>query len=75
MAKKADGLGLAESRRQLLSSLFGSVIEIGARAGSGFEIESFERYNFRIPPFDPPKPHIIGSARRPAEPPAATEDR
>jgi SAM-dependent methyltransferase len=33
---------------------------------AGFEIESLERYNFRIPPLDPPKPHVIGIARKPA---------
>jgi SAM-dependent methyltransferase len=31
----------------------------------GFEIGSVERYSFRIPPLDPPKPHITGSARKP----------
>ena len=31
---------------------------------AGFEIESIERYRFGIPPLDPPKPHIIGRARR-----------
>ena len=33
---------------------------------AGFEIESVDRYSFRIPPLDPPKPHIIGTARKPA---------
>jgi hypothetical protein len=33
---------------------------------AGFEIESVARYSFRIPPLDPPKPHIIGVARKPA---------
>jgi SAM-dependent methyltransferase len=33
---------------------------------AGFEIESTDRYSFRIPPLDPPKPHIIGTARKPA---------
>ena len=33
---------------------------------AGFQIQSLERYNFRIPPLDPPKPHIIGTARKPA---------
>jgi SAM-dependent methyltransferase len=31
---------------------------------AGFEIESLDRYSFRIPPLDPPKPHIVGIARR-----------
>jgi len=35
-----------------------------AETGAGFEIESIERYRFGIPPLDPPKPHIIGRARR-----------
>ena len=39
---------------------------------AGFEIESLERYNFRIPPLDPPKPHIVGTAHRPAEAPGST---
>jgi SAM-dependent methyltransferase len=33
---------------------------------AGFELTSLERYRFRIPPLDPPKPHIIGTARKPA---------
>ena len=33
---------------------------------AGFEIESVDRYSFRIPPLDPPKPHIIGTAVKPA---------
>jgi SAM-dependent methyltransferase len=33
---------------------------------AGFEIESVDSYSFRIPPLDPPKPHIIGTARKPA---------
>ncbi len=32
---------------------------------AGFEIRSLERYSFRIPPLDPAKPHIIGTATRP----------
>jgi SAM-dependent methyltransferase len=32
---------------------------------AGFQIEAIERYDFRVPPLDPPKPHIIGVARRP----------
>jgi SAM-dependent methyltransferase len=32
---------------------------------AGFEIESLDRYSFRIPPLDPPKPHIIGTACKP----------
>jgi SAM-dependent methyltransferase len=34
---------------------------------AGFEIRSLERYNFRIPPLDPPKPHVVGIAHRPGE--------
>lgn len=37
----------------------------GLLLAAGFQIESIERYDFRIPPLDPPKPHIIGLARRP----------
>jgi SAM-dependent methyltransferase len=33
---------------------------------AGFEIDSLDRYSFGIPPLDPPKPHIIGTARKPA---------
>ena len=32
---------------------------------AGFEVRSLERYSFRIPPLDPAKPHIIGTAARP----------
>ncbi len=32
---------------------------------AGFEIGSMDRYSFRIPPLDPAKPHIIGTAVRP----------
>jgi SAM-dependent methyltransferase len=38
----------------------------GLMVAAGFQIESVERYAFRIPPLDPPKPHIIGIARRSA---------
>jgi SAM-dependent methyltransferase len=38
----------------------------GLMRSAGFEIESLDRYSFRIPPLDPPKPHIIGTARKPA---------
>jgi len=34
-------------------------------AGAGFEVERIERFTFGIPPLDPPKPHILGLARRP----------
>jgi hypothetical protein len=37
---------------------------------AGFQIQSVERYAFRIPPLDPTKPHVIGIARRSA--PAST---
>ena len=33
-------------------------------SAAGFEIESIDRYRFGIPPLDPPKPHIIGRARK-----------
>jgi SAM-dependent methyltransferase len=33
---------------------------------AGFEVECLDRYSFRIPPLDPPKPHIIGIARKPS---------
>jgi SAM-dependent methyltransferase len=33
---------------------------------AGFKIESVDSYSFRIPPLDPPKPHIIGTAVKPA---------
>jgi ubiquinone/menaquinone biosynthesis C-methylase UbiE len=33
---------------------------------AGFAIESIDRFTFGIPPLDPPKPHILGIARRPA---------
>jgi SAM-dependent methyltransferase len=39
---------------------------------AGFQIISLERYRFRIPPLDPPKPHIIGTARKPATDAART---
>jgi hypothetical protein len=32
---------------------------------AGFVVESIERFTFGIPPLDPPKPHILGVARRP----------
>jgi SAM-dependent methyltransferase len=32
---------------------------------AGFQITSLDRYRFRIPPLDPPKPHIIGAASKP----------
>jgi SAM-dependent methyltransferase len=32
---------------------------------AGFEIESIDHYTFRLPPLDPPKPHIVGIARKP----------
>jgi SAM-dependent methyltransferase len=31
---------------------------------AGFEVEQVERFTFSIPPLDPPKPHILGIARR-----------
>jgi SAM-dependent methyltransferase len=31
---------------------------------AGFEIETVKRFTFAIPPLDPPKPHILGIARR-----------
>ena len=31
---------------------------------AGFKIETVERFTFSIPPLDPPKPHILGIARR-----------
>ena len=34
--------------------------------GAGFAVERSERYTFGLPPLDPPKPHILGTARRPA---------
>jgi SAM-dependent methyltransferase len=34
-------------------------------AAAGFEVERVERFTFGIPPLDPPKPHILGRARRP----------
>lgn len=33
---------------------------------AGFAVESIDRFTFGIPPLDPPKPHIVGIARRPA---------
>ncbi len=36
---------------------------------AGFQIESLDRYNFRIPPLDPQKPHIIGTAIKPVNSP------
>jgi ubiquinone/menaquinone biosynthesis C-methylase UbiE len=42
-----------------LSRDTGALIE-----AAGFAIERCERFSFRIPPFDPPKTHIIGVARR-----------
>jgi ubiquinone/menaquinone biosynthesis C-methylase UbiE len=36
----------------------------GSIEEAGFEIESCERFGFRIPPLDPPKTHILGVARR-----------
>jgi ubiquinone/menaquinone biosynthesis C-methylase UbiE len=33
-------------------------------AEASFTIESLERFRFGIPPLDPPKPHILGRARR-----------
>jgi hypothetical protein len=32
---------------------------------AGFAIESCECFTFGLPPLDPPKPHILGVARRP----------
>jgi ubiquinone/menaquinone biosynthesis C-methylase UbiE len=40
---------------------------------AGFEIVRCERFVFRIPPFDPPKTHIIGVARRADGAPRARE--
>lgn len=47
----------------------------GAIAAAGFQITSFDRYRFRIPPLDPPKPHIIGVARKPTLPQPARTPR
>jgi SAM-dependent methyltransferase len=33
---------------------------------AGFQIDTLDRYRFRIPPLDPSKPHIIGTALKPA---------
>lgn len=39
--------------------------DTGARlSDAGFQIERIERFTFGIPPLDPPKPHILGLARR-----------
>jgi SAM-dependent methyltransferase len=32
---------------------------------AGFEVGSVERYRFGMPPLDPPKPHVLGSAWKP----------
>jgi hypothetical protein len=32
---------------------------------AGFAIKSIDRFTFGTPPLDPPKPHILGIARRP----------
>jgi SAM-dependent methyltransferase len=33
---------------------------------AGFEVEHIERFTFGVPPLDPPKPHILGIARKPS---------
>jgi SAM-dependent methyltransferase len=33
---------------------------------AGFEVERVERFTFGLPPLDPPKPHILGIALKPA---------
>jgi ubiquinone/menaquinone biosynthesis C-methylase UbiE len=38
---------------------------------TGFAIESLARFRFGIPPLDPPKPHILGRARRGTSAPGA----
>ena len=31
---------------------------------AGFEVGSIERFTFGLPPLDPPKPHVLGIARK-----------